>query len=312
MKSCIAFLLFGQIMAAPAQAPLRRLRLDNKAVVQEHEPNINEFVLLEQENFGRILNEAFSFSFSMSMDVTSCVDPDLPDFIIEDSVDVKGDILIDFEDSGAKSCGDDCYTVKDNGTDPPFDPDNDGDTLQFAYRRVTGDFTLRSKVCGVNCEPSTWYPNEDAIGRCALMGLVMREDDNFGFPSKSRTLFAGFEPYFGYHYYYRLENGDNRTEISGPFDATDGDPNPNCYWITLQRSGNDFEFWYQSEGSDECDIGGLLNSFGPGDGFPEDLSKEILVGLGVATPVPDYNPEGPNTYRLSTEAKFSSIRLTFP
>jgi hypothetical protein len=136
----------------------------------------------------------------------------------------------------------------------------------------------------------------------------MRENDEFEFPSKSRTLFAGFEPYFsGYHYYYRLEEGDNRTEVSGPFADN---VTSNCYWITMERSGSDFTFSYQSEASDECDVGELLDTFEPGDGFPEDLSNEILVGLGVATPVPDFNPEGPGTYRLTTEAKFSAIRLT--
>lgn len=63
---------------------------------------------------------------SMSMDM-SCVPNEVPEFVIDDDVDI-GDTMIRPGPAFAESCGKDCITIKDNGDDPPFDPEL-GDTL---------------------------------------------------------------------------------------------------------------------------------------------------------------------------------------
>lgn len=95
---------------------------------------------------------------------SQCVDPNVPEFIIDSNQDI-GDVLIHHDGPGfARKCGTDCYLVKDNGDDPPYDPEA-GDTLRFAYKKITSyNFSLRALVCGVACDGEGSY-----FGRTGIM-----------------------------------------------------------------------------------------------------------------------------------------------
>jgi len=75
---------------------------------------------------------SYSMSYGPGCERSKCVDPDVPRFIVDRSVDI-GDTLLQKEPDMPKRCGCDCYTLKDSGDNPPFDLEL-GDTQRFAYK----------------------------------------------------------------------------------------------------------------------------------------------------------------------------------
>jgi hypothetical protein len=227
----------------------------------------------------------------------SCVSPDIPAFEIDESVDI-GDVLYHLG-GRAESCGKDCYKVKDNGDDPPFDPEL-GDTLQFAYRPVTNKtFTFRAKVCGVDCGPETFGP--DGMGRCGLMGLMVRESID----PLSKFVFVAFQPHAQVDWAYRSQFGDL---VSSDADGSPDDKD--CLWMTVTRNGGTFSLQYEAVGDNSCDVcadcpdvAGVRPPL-----IHVEMTKTVLVGLAVSTPVsiPD---DGSDFYRSGSEAVFQSVEL---
>ena len=126
-----------------------------------------------------------------------CVDPKIPEFVIDNDQDI-GDVLVHSGPAFATSCGPDCYTVKDNGDDPPYDPEA-GDTLRFAYKEITSDsFTIRSRVCGVKCD------GEESAGMMLYfgrVGLMVRDTLN----PFARNVFVSHSPQGQADWSYRTE-----------------------------------------------------------------------------------------------------------
>jgi len=172
---------------------------------------------------------------------SSCVDPTVPEFVIDDSQDI-GDVLLHNGPGFTNKCAQpDCYTLKDNGDDPPYDPEL-GDTLRFVYKEITSEsFSLSSRVCGVACD------GEDKAGiplYFGRVGLMVRDSlDPF-----SRNIFVSHSPMGQAEYSYRNVTGGDT------FDDFDGSPDVKCLWITLVRDDrNTFSASYAYEGIDSCD-----------------------------------------------------------
>ena len=170
-----------------------------------------------------------------------CVDQTVQEFIIDDSEDI-GDVLLHNGPGFTSKCAQsDCYTLKDNGDDPPYDPEL-GDTLRFAYKQITSDsFSLSSRVCGVACD------GEDKAGiplYFGRVGLMVRDSlDPF-----ARNIFVSHSPMGQAEYSYRNVTGGDT------FEDFDGSPDVECLWITLVRDNrNTFSASYAYEGIDSCD-----------------------------------------------------------
>eukprot|EP00339_Tiarina_fusa_P001120 CAMPEP_0117003574 /NCGR_PEP_ID=MMETSP0472-20121206/4843_1 /TAXON_ID=693140 ORGANISM="Tiarina fusus, Strain LIS" /NCGR_SAMPLE_ID=MMETSP0472 /ASSEMBLY_ACC=CAM_ASM_000603 /LENGTH=560 /DNA_ID=CAMNT_0004704257 /DNA_START=125 /DNA_END=1807 /DNA_ORIENTATION=- len=218
----------------------------------------------------------------------SCaVPPTTPLFVIDDDVDI-GDILGYPTPAFARSCGPRCYDVKDNGDDPPFDPEY-GDTLRFAYKEVSSTkFVFRAKVCGTNCDDEPWAWDKGYLGS---VGLMVRE----GLDPMDKNLFVSHEPHGQATWSYRLDT--NGPSIRG----FDGSPDVECLWITLERQSRDvFRFLYNYEGNDRCtrEEGDLLDTTITIDDMPE----TVLLGLGVSSGIAP-------PYCAFTEARFSEIEF---
>jgi hypothetical protein len=218
---------------------------------------------------------------------TCAVPPTTPLFLIDDNVDI-GDILGYPTPAFARSCGPRCYDVKDNGDDPPYDPEL-GDTLRFAYKEISSTkFMFRAKVCGTNCNDRPWTWDSGILGS---VGLMVRESlDPF-----AKNLFVSHEPHSQATWSYRLQTGGPAT-----YDF-DGSPDVECLWISLERLSRDvFRFMYNYEGNDGCTTNewNLLDTTITIDDMPE----TVLLGLGVSSGIaPPYCP--------FTEARFSHIQL---
>ena len=150
---------------------------------------------------------------------SSCVDTDVPRFIIDGSEDI-GDTL-NHRPGITRRCGCDCYTLRDDGDDPPFDP-AEGDTQRFAYKKVTSTkFSIKSRTCGVKCHAGQGDPVENlTLGR---VGLSVRES----LDPLAPNVFVSHKP-------------DAQAECIG----SDGSPDVPCLWITLRRDGDKFTSTY--------------------------------------------------------------------
>lgn len=213
-----------------------------------------------------------------------CVPQDEPQFMIDDNVNI-GDTLLHPGPGFTRSCGLDCYRVKDSGDDPPFDPEL-GDTLRFAYKEVSGrHFSLRSKVCGVDCDGDDGF-----AGQFGRTGLMIRES----LDPLAKNIFASHSANGQADWSYRSAYG------GATLDGFDGSPDVPCLWITLERNNDDFFFSYAYEGQDACDME---------PEFLEDLNgrvtidmpDDVLVGLAVSTGVAA-------PYCWYTEAEFRYIQ----
>lgn len=283
------------IMAVMSEGvrPPRRYRKEQYHVPtdQKESPALLEnwnAIALEEEDaqWGRTLLDD-GLSLSMSMDLTSCVPPDVPEFIIDDNVDI-GDVLIRPGPGFARKCGDDCYTVKDNGDDPPTDPEL-GDTLRFAYKQVSSNaFSIRSRVCGTECDIfDSGGVDSDQFGRT---GLMVRED----LDPLARNIFVSHEPNLNAEWSYRTEfGGTNDGGKDFSLDVT-------CLWITLERNGNDFTFSYTYEGEEKCELDELNNLDYLTQTVTINMPEDVLVGLAVSTGVAP-------PFCLFTEADFRDI-----
>ena len=226
-------------------------------------------------------------SMSMSMDYedkSSCVPPDVPEFVIDDNVNI-GDTLFHPGPGFARKCGSDCYTVKDSGDDPDFDPEL-GDTLRFAYKRVSSNnFSIRSRVCGTVCDGNDGYS-----GQFGRTGLMVRES----LDPLARNIYASHSPNGQADWSYRTEPG-----ALWVFGA-DGSPDVPCLWITLERAANQFTFSYAYEGGDDkhsCELDDVLDLT---QTVTIEMPKDVFVGLGVSTAVAP-------PYCQYTEADFKDI-----
>ena len=182
--SAIVFFALFLLTAVSGENIIHRLRKEgefggviwipiNNDTKREEEQVSPENLDAINDEWGRLLGDAsFSFDMSLSMKMNPCVPLDVPEFRIEDNVDI-GDVLIDSGPGGAASCGSNCYTVKDNGNDPPYDPEL-GDTLRFAYKKVSSNkFSIQSRVCATGCEGETGGEgNNPTYGR---VGVMVRE-----------------------------------------------------------------------------------------------------------------------------------------
>lgn len=215
---------------------------------------------------------------------SSCVDQTVPEFVIDDSQDI-GDVLFHNGPGFTNKCGPDCYTLKDNGDDPPYDPEL-GDTLRFAYKEITSDsFSISSRVCGVTCD------GEDKAGiplYFGRVGLMVRDSlDPF-----ARNIFVSHSPNGQSDFSYRNVTGGDT------FEDFDGSPDVECLWIALVRDNrNIFSASYAYEGIDSCDRNEIPY---PNLSFSIDMDKTVFVGLAVSTAV---SPP----YCTHTEADFNDI-----
>lgn len=250
-----------------------------------------------QEASSKATKAKASKSYSMSYcERSECVDPNVPRFIVDSSVDV-GDTLLHKDSDIPKRCGCDCYTIKDSGDDPPFDP-QEGDTQRFAYRKVTStNFSIKSRTCGVKCYggDNYDYPITDTLiyGR---VGLQVRES----LDPLAASVFISHKPHAQAEWSWRRENNG---EYSWDMD---GSPDVECLWITLTRDGNNFNSTYAYDPQivpeevceSEFDIG--LDQH-----VVIDMPDEVYVGFAVSSEIYD----GPNTSCQYTEADFESIEF---
>lgn len=175
-------------------------------------------------------------------DRSPCVDPRVPEFVIDDNVDV-GDTLFRPGPAFAARCGPDCYTVKDNGDDPPFDPEL-GDTLRFPYKEVTSNnFSVRARICGVGCDGQADAGARLYFGRT---GLMIRDS----LDPLARNVFVSHSPDGQADWSYRtVPGGESIVNM-------DGSPDVLCLWVYLARNGNEFSGSYEYEGGSQCEKGG--------------------------------------------------------
>ena len=237
---------------------------------------------------------AKSYSYSMrygpGCERSECVDPDVPRFIVDGSKDI-GDTLL-HEPGTTKRCGCDCYTLKDDGDDPPFDPEL-GDTQRFAYRKVTSrNFSIKSRTCGVKCYGEDGYTGV-IFGR---VGLEVRESLH----PLAANVFISHKPHMNAEWSWRKEcNGDH-------ISSQHGSPDVECLWITLTRNGNRFTYTYAYD----ADAGGVCESESDIDldldqEVDIDMKDTVYVGLAVSSEV----YKGNNSSCEYTEADFESIEF---
>ena len=220
----------------------------------------------------------------------SCVPPNVPLFDIDDNVDI-GDTLTRPGPAFAKACGPRCYNVKDNGDDPPFDPQY-GDTLRFAYKQVSSyNFIFRSLVCGTVCDDGQGDPEMTQFGRT---GLMVRES----LDPLAMNVFASHQRDAQADWSYRTKYNESST-----YDFN-GSPDVECLWITLERDQNDFTFSYaypSDEENEKCVIDAdFLDDLTTT--VTIDMSKKVLVGLGVSTAIAP-------PFCSYTQARFSNIEF---
>eukprot|EP00984_Skeletonema_dohrnii_P019636 scaffold9441_cov77-Skeletonema_dohrnii-CCMP3373.AAC.2 len=238
---------------------------------------------------------SYSMSYGPGCERSKCVDPDVPRFIVDRSVDI-GDPLLQKEPDMPKRCGCDCYTLKDSGK-PPFDLQL-GDTQRFAYREVTStNFSIKSRTCGVKCyvgDEVQGTPLQLTYGR---VGLEVRQSlDPF-----SANVFISHVPQLRAEWSWR-ENYNGT-----PFGGVDYSLDETCLWISLTRRGDKFTWTYAYDAylpGEECESGDIDLGFDPVEAVI-DMSETVCVGLAVSSEV--YS--GPNSFCEYTEADFESIEF---
>jgi hypothetical protein len=220
--------------------------------------------------------------------VDYCVPPNIPLFKIDEDVDI-GDTLIRPGPAFAKSCGPRCYDVKDNGDDPPFDPEL-GDTLRFAYKTISSyNFVFRSLVCGTVCDGQDTEMSQRQFGRT---GLMVRES----LDPLAINVFASHQRDAQADWSYRTTYGEL------PTTGFDGSPDVECLWITLERDQNDFTFSYAyPDEQDQCAIENdflehLITT------VTIDMPEQVMVGLAVSTAIAP-------PFCSFTEARFTNIEF---
>ena len=249
-----------------------------------------------QEESSKATKTKASKSYSMSYcERTECVDPNVPRFIVDGSEDI-GDTLR-HEPGMTKRCGCDCYTLKDDGDDPPYDP-QEGDTQRFAYKKVTStNFSIKSRTCGTKCYvgDEVQPPHQLTYGR---VGLQVRAS----LDPLAASVFISHKPEDQAEWSWRRENNG---EYSW---GAHGSPDVECLWITLTRNSNNFTWSYAYDPelpgqvckSDDIDLG---------DGFDQhvviDMPDDVYVGLAVSSEIHD----GIYTSCQYTEADFESIEF---
>eukprot|EP00984_Skeletonema_dohrnii_P003546 scaffold1192_cov83-Skeletonema_dohrnii-CCMP3373.AAC.4 len=187
---------------------------------------------------------SYSMSYGPGCERSKCVDPDVPRFIVDRSVDI-GDTLLQKEPDMPKRCGCDCYTLKDSGK-PPFDLEL-GDTQRFAYREVTStNFSIKSRTCGVKCyvgDEIVQPPIQLDYGR---VGLEVRQSlDPF-----SANVFISHVPQLRAEWSWREKY--NETPSGGVHYSLD----ETCLWISLTRRGDKFTWTYAYDAylpDEECE-----------------------------------------------------------
>ncbi|KAL9190363.1 hypothetical protein ACHAXT_007574 [Thalassiosira profunda] len=225
-----------------------------------------------------------SNELALSLDRSPCADPKVPPFVIDGNQDI-GDVLLHGGPGFVAECGPDCYTVKDNGDDPPYDPEL-GDTLRFAYKKISRNhFSIRSRVCGVKCDGEEDAGMQLYFGR---VGLMVRETlDPF-----ARNVFVSHSPQGQADWSFRTEPG------GGSIVEFDGSPDVECLWITLARDGDEFIGSYAYEGNDMCSVSEYEIALHLH--FKVDMPETVFLGLAVSTAV---SPP----YCAHTEADFKDI-----
>eukprot|EP00985_Skeletonema_marinoi_P014752 scaffold7522_cov202-Skeletonema_marinoi.AAC.7 len=248
-----------------------------------------------QEASSKATKAKASKSYSMSYcERSECVDPNVPRFIVDGSEDV-GDTLR-HEPGMTKRCGCDCYTLKDDGDDPPYDPQF-GDTQRFAYRKVTStNFSIKSRTCGVKCYggDNYDYPIVDTLtyGR---VGLQVRES----LDPLAASVFISHKPHAQAEWSWREEY--NGTYSPG----FDGSPDVECLWITLTRDGNNFNSTYAYDPQAEGEVCESDFDIGLDQHVVIDMPDEVYVGFAVSSEVYD----GENSSCEYTKAAFESIEF---
>lgn len=227
-------------------------------------------------------------SFSMSMDLGSCVPSDVDEFVIHDDQDI-GTVASQDGPGFAAQCGMDCYTVKDNGIDPNA-PDSE-DTLRFAFRKVSSNsFFIRSRVCASACI------NGDRFGY-ARIGVMVRES----LDPVAANAFAQHIPDFSGGWSYRTETG-GPTRI-----LDDGSPDEKCQWLTVEREEDQFTMSIASvidyDDDRRCDAESETYDYITRK-VMIDMPEEVLVGLAVSGRK-EYLPDFDNCE--FTEADFNDI-----
>lgn len=239
---------------------------------QVSQENLASAMIEDEMLWGRLLGEA-SFSSSMSMPLqTTCVPPNVPEFIIDEDVDI-GDVLIRPGPGFARKCGEDCYLVKDNGDDPPNDPEL-GDTLRYAYKQIDSDkFSIRSRVCKSDCDSE----NNVSLGY-GRVGVMVRES----LDPLAKNAFVSHTPDLSAEWSYRPETG------GASITTEEFTPDVPCLWLTLEREGDQFTFSYgypddpyATETGGGCGIDPLDDIIGTT--VTIDMPSNVLVGLAVSS-----------------------------
>jgi len=238
---------------------------------------------------------SYSMSYGPGCERSKCVDPDVPRFIVDRSVDI-GDTLLHREPE-PKRCGCDCYTLKDSGDDPPFDIEL-GDTQRFAYRKVTStNFSIKSRACGVKCyydDEGEGTPLQLTYGR---VGLEVRQS----LDPLSANVFISHKPQYRAEWSWRKEyNGTHSGGVAYSPDET-------CLWITLTRKDDKFTWAYAYDPQlpgEVCKSSDIDLGFDPVE-VVTDMSETVYVGLAVSSEV--YS--GSNSSCEYTEADFESIEF---
>ena len=234
-----------------------------------------------------------SYSYSMSYGCeprSSCVDTDVPRFIIDGSEDI-GDTL-NHKPGITRRCGCDCYTLKDDGDDPPLDPEL-GDTQRFAYKKVTSTkFSIKSRTCGVKCYAGQGDPVENlTFGR---VGLSVRES----LDPLAPNVFISHKPDAQAEWSWRFLD---ETYFMG----SDGSPDVPCLWITLRRDGDKFTSTYAYDPQMPDEVCEADQDIGLDQEVIIDMPDTVYVGLSVSSEV--YS--GPGSSCEYTEADFESIEF---
>ena len=246
-----------------------------------------------QEASSKATKAKASKSYSMSYcERSECVDPNVPRFIVDGSEDI-GDTLR-HEPGMTKRCGCDCYTLKDDGDDPPYDP-QEGDTQRFAYKKVTStNFSIKSRTCGTKCYvgDEVQPPHQLTYGR---VGLQVRAS----LDPLAASVFISHKPHAQAEWSWRKEYNGTYTP------GFDGSPDVECLWITLTRDGNNFNSTYAYDPQAEGEVCESEFDIGLDQHVVIDMPDEVYVGMAVSSEI--YN--GPNTSCEYTKAAFESIEF---
>lgn len=152
------------------------------------------------------------------------------------------------------------------------------DDFHYAYRAVSGDFTLTARVEG-------WYGYLDTLSKGALL---FRNDLTTG--STMFTMSINYDE-SEYVYYRQTANTDHVLVHYSELNATPGSK----LWVRLRRVGNTFTtYWSQN--------GATWTVHGPSAGTTVNLPTQGWIGLGVASKNPSY----------MTEVVYSNVSVTTP